>query len=60
VLGFWTIFYGIALIIAPLLGGHIADVTGSFTHSFLVAAVAGGLGAFFFSRIKRPVEGRKN
>lgn len=53
VLGFWTIFYGLGLILAPILGGYIADLTGTFTRSFLLAAVAGALGTFFFSRIKR-------
>lgn len=53
VLGFWTIFYGIGLILAPTLGGYIADVTGTLIWSFFMAAIAGGLGAFFSSRIKR-------
>ena len=57
VLGFWTIFYGIGLILAPTLGGYIADVTGTFIWSFFMAAIAGGLGTFFFSRLKRPGEG---
>jgi MFS family permease len=57
VLGFWTIFYGIGLILAPTLGGYIADVTGTFIWSFFMAAIAGGLGTFFFSRLKRSGEG---
>ncbi len=54
VLGFWTIFYGIALILAPALAGYIADVTGTFIYSFVIASAAGGLAAFFLSGIKRP------
>lgn len=54
VLGFWTVFYGIALIVAPALGGYIADLTGTFVYSFLLASVAGGLAAFFLSGVKRP------
>lgn len=60
VLGFWTIFYGLGLILAPILGGYIADLTGTFTQSFLVAAVAGALGTFFFSRIKRAGDIHEN
>jgi len=52
VLGFWTIFYGLGLMLAGILGGYIADLTGTFARSFIVAAVAGGLGAFFFSQMK--------
>ncbi|MBI5967605.1 MAG: MFS transporter [Deltaproteobacteria bacterium] len=54
VLGFWTIFYGIGLILAPTLGGYIADLTGTFIWSFFLAAGAGALGTFFFSRLRRP------
>jgi len=52
VLGFWTIFYGIALILAPTLSGYIADLMGTFTYSFLMAAAAGGLSTFFLLGIK--------
>ncbi len=60
VLGFWTIFYGIALVLAPTLGGYVADLTGTFFWSFLLAAVTGVLGAIFFSMVKKykqPPEG---
>jgi len=53
VLGFWTIFYGVGVMLAGILGGYIAELTGTFTRSFLVAAVAGSLGTFFFSQVKR-------
>jgi len=53
VLGFWTIFYGLGLILAPTLGGYIADLTQTFFWSFLMAAATGALSTFFFSRIKR-------
>jgi len=52
VLGFWTIFYGLGLVLAPMLGGYIADFTGTFKWSFLVALGTGTLSAFFFSRIR--------
>ena len=54
VLGFWTIFYGIGLTLAPTLGGCIADLTGTFAWSFLSAAATGVGAAFFVSRIKKP------
>jgi len=54
VLGFWTIFYGLGLILSPSLGGYIADLTGTFTWSFLMAALTGSLATFFMSRITEP------
>ena len=51
VLGFWTIFYGLGLSLSPTLGGYIADLTGTFTWSFLMAAITGVLATFFLSRI---------
>jgi len=53
VLGFWTIFYGLGLMLAGILGGYIADLTGSFTRSFILAAFTGTLGTFFLSRMKK-------
>jgi sugar phosphate permease len=55
VLGFWTIFYGLGLVLAPMLGGYIADFTGTFRWSFLVALGTGILSTLFFSRI-HPIE----
>jgi sugar phosphate permease len=63
VLGFWTIFYGLGVMLAGILGGYIADLTGSFTRSFIAAAFAGALGASFISPMKNVVpthEKRKN
>jgi sugar phosphate permease len=53
VLGFWTIFFGIGLILAPTVGGAIADWSGSFVPSFFVAAGTGVIAAFFISRIRQ-------
>ena len=41
VLGFWTIFYGCGIMLAPYLGGLVADLTGSFRWSLLIGAGAG-------------------
>jgi sugar phosphate permease len=59
VLGFWTIFYGIALVLAPTLGGYLADLTGTFVWPFLLAAATGVLGAIFFSLVKKYEQPRK-
>jgi MFS family permease len=53
VLGFWTIFFGIGLILAPTLGGWVADRSGSLVISFFVAAATGVVAAFFISRIRK-------
>jgi sugar phosphate permease len=53
VLGFWTIFYGIGLILAPTLGGYIADVTGTFTRAFSLAIITGTIAAIFFAVIRK-------
>ena len=53
VLGFWTIFYGLALILAPTLGGYVADLTGTFIWPFFLATATGVLGVVFFSRVKK-------
>jgi sugar phosphate permease len=53
VLGFWTIFYGVSLILAPAAGGYIADLTGTFTRSFLVGVVSGTLATLFFLPVRK-------
>jgi predicted MFS family arabinose efflux permease len=44
-LGFVTIFLGIGQVLGPYLGGKLADISGSFTYSYLVAAGVFLLGA---------------
>ncbi len=51
VLGFWTTFYGLGAILGPLAGGYIADLLGTFTRSFLMAAASAALGGIFFALI---------
>jgi MFS family permease len=53
VLGFWTIFFGVGLILAPMVGGWIADLSGSFVQSFLAASGTGVVAAFFITRIRK-------
>jgi MFS family permease len=56
VVGFWTIFYGLSVVLAPAAGGYLADVTGSFVYTFLAGAVSGCLGTLFFLFVKRHKE----
>jgi len=53
VLGFWTLFYGFGAILAPVLGGYIADQTGTFIWSFLTAAGSGLAAALCFLPVKK-------
>jgi MFS family permease len=55
VLGFWTIFYGFSLALAPVVGGYIADVTGTFNHSFLAGTITGCLATLFLLPLKNRV-----
>lgn len=54
-LGFITLFFGIGQATGPIVAGMIADVSGSFTVSFLIAAgveLLGGIGAVFLQSVK--------
>jgi sugar phosphate permease len=53
VLGFWTIFYGCSLALAPVAGGYIADVTGTFDYSFLAGAISGFLAMLFLLPLRK-------
>jgi MFS family permease len=53
VLGFWTIFYGFSLALAPVAGGYIADVTGTFHYSFLAGAISGFLAMLFLLPLRK-------
>ena len=55
VLGFWTIFYGFSLVLAPALGGYIADQTGTFRYSFSVAVFTGCLAVLFILPVKSHI-----
>lgn len=52
VLGFWTIFYGLSLVLAPAVGGYIADLTGTFIYSFSTGVISGCLATLFLLPIK--------
>ncbi len=52
VIGFWTIFYGLSVVLAPALGGYIADTTGTFVYSFLTAGASGCLATLFLLPVR--------
>jgi sugar phosphate permease len=37
IVGFWTLFLGVGLVLSPIFAGWIADVTGVFRWSFMLA-----------------------
>ncbi len=45
-LGFITLFFGVGQALGPSIAGSLADATGSFNSSFLLAGVVALLGAF--------------
>lgn len=52
-LGFVTIFFGIGQAMGPVIGGYLADTSGSFTIPFLVAGGISLAGAGFSLFLKR-------
>jgi len=53
VIGLWTVFYGLSVVLAPVLGGYLADTTGTFVFSFLTASACGCLAALFLLPVKK-------
>jgi sugar phosphate permease len=41
IIGLWTVYLGIGLMLSPLLAGWIADATGTLMWSFLIATAGG-------------------
>jgi MFS family permease len=55
-LGFVTLFFGIGQAIAPSIAGAIADVSGSFSSAFLLAAfvaLSGAIGSATLHKVKQ-------
>jgi len=46
IVGFWTLFLGFGMIFSPIIAGWIADVTGSFMWSFILATVTAVISIF--------------
>jgi MFS family permease len=46
IIGIWTFYLGLGLLTSPIVAGWLADITGSLTWSFIVAAAAGAFSLF--------------
>lgn len=55
-LGFITLFFGIGQAVAPAFGGYLADLSGSFTLPFLVAAGISFVGMVAALFMKKPAD----
>jgi sugar phosphate permease len=56
VLGLLTIFYGVGMMISPVLTGYLADVTGTFRWSFVLAAFASFMASLLIGFLRKPRE----
>jgi MFS family permease len=58
IIGLWTIFYGVGSMSSPVISGWLADATGSFVWSFILAMLTatGSLSMLMLLR-KRPFVG---
>ena len=55
VVGFWTLFIGIGFIISPIIAGWIADVTGRFMWSFVLAVVTSIISTVLLFFVRKKV-----
>lgn len=53
VLGAWGFLYGIGAVLAPLVAGYLADLTGTFRWGFAVAGIASLISSALMSRVRR-------
>ena len=59
VFGLLTIFYGVGMMISPVLTGYLADVTGTFRWSFGLGAFTSFMAALLIGLLKKPRESGK-
>lgn len=52
--GFVTLFFGLGQAFGPWVGGHLADLTGSFVSSFILATAVSLLGMASSLMLKKP------
>lgn len=55
IVGFWTLFLGIGFILSPIIAGWIADGTGRFMWSFILAVSTAVLSVFLLFRVGKKV-----
>jgi MFS family permease len=53
-LGFITLFFGIGQALGPAVGGYLADLTGTFAFSFILATAVSGVGMVGSLLLKKP------
>jgi MFS family permease len=53
-LGFITLFFGIGQALGPYVGGHLADLRGTFVFSFILAASVSAVGIVGSLLLKKP------
>ena len=53
IVGLWTLFLGIGAILAPVIAGWTADITGSFAWSFILAMATAMLSLFLLLPVER-------
>jgi len=58
IMGAWTMLGGIGLLVAPPLGGWMADALGNYSATYLVAAAAGALSILMMLGLNPRLEGR--
>jgi len=56
VFGLMTIFYGIGMMISPVLTGYLADITGTFKWSFALGGFITLAAAFLIGILRKPRE----
>ena len=57
VVGLWTFYLGIGSILAPVIAGWIADITGSLVWSFILAMAAAVISLFLLLTVWRASSG---
>lgn len=55
IVGFWTLLLGIGFILSPIIAGWIADVTGIFMWSFVLAIATTSLSMFLLLLVGKKV-----
>ncbi|NWG02639.1 MAG: MFS transporter [Syntrophaceae bacterium] len=55
IVGFWTLFLGVGLVISPIIAGWIADGTGRFMWSFMLAMVTAMISIFLLLLVRRKI-----